>query len=78
MAAVGKAEMIRGDWIRPGAVVIDAGYNKVEGRKGDVGDVDFQSASAVADWITPVPGGSGADDGRLAIKQCGGCGGSDG
>ena len=59
VAAVGRAEMIKGDWIKPGAVVIDAGYNKVEGRNGDVGDVDFESAKEVASWITPVPGGVG-------------------
>lgn len=59
VAAVGRAEMIKGDWIKPGAVVIDAGYNKVEGRKGDVGDVEFESASRVAGAITPVPGGVG-------------------
>ncbi len=59
VAAVGRAEMVKGDWVKPGAVVIDAGYNKVEGRKGDVGDVDFESASQVASWITPVPGGVG-------------------
>ena len=59
VAAVGKARMIPGDWVRPGAVVIDAGYNRVEGVKGDVGDVDFESASRVAAWITPVPGGVG-------------------
>ena len=59
VAAVGRPEMVKGDWIKPGAVVIDAGYNKVEGRKGDVGDVEFESASEVASWITPVPGGVG-------------------
>lgn len=59
VAAVGRAEMIRGDWIKPGAVVVDAGYNKVEGRKADVGDVHFESAAEVAAWITPVPGGVG-------------------
>lgn len=59
VAAVGRAEMVKGDWIKPGAIVIDAGYNKVEGRKGDVGDVDFESASKVAGAITPVPGGVG-------------------
>ena len=59
VAAVGRAEMVKGDWIKPGAVVIDAGYNKVEGRKFDVGDVDFETASQVASWITPVPGGVG-------------------
>ncbi|MEY4882064.1 MAG: hypothetical protein RLZ87_1497 [Armatimonadota bacterium] len=59
VAAVGRAEMVKGDWIKPGAIVIDAGYNKVEGRKGDVGDIDFESASKVAGAITPVPGGVG-------------------
>ena len=59
VAAVGRAEMVRGNWIKPGAVVIDAGYNKVEGRKGDVGDVNFEEAAEVASWITPVPGGVG-------------------
>ena len=59
VAAVGRAEMVKGDWIKPGAIVIDAGYNKVEGRQGDVGDVDFVSAKEVAGWITPVPGGVG-------------------
>jgi len=59
VAAVGKAEMIKGSWIKPGAVVVDAGYNKVEGRQGDVGDVELESASLVASWITPVPGGVG-------------------
>lgn len=59
VAAVGKPEMVKGDWIKPGAVVVDAGYNKVEGRTHDVGDVHFESASEVASWITPVPGGVG-------------------
>lgn len=59
VAAVGRPEMIKGDWIKPGAVVLDAGYNKVEGRSHDVGDVDFEAASKVASWITPVPGGVG-------------------
>ena len=59
VAAVGRAEMVKGDWVKPGAIVIDAGYNKVEGRSHDVGDVDFASASQVASWITPVPGGVG-------------------
>lgn len=59
IAAVGRAEMVKGDWIKPGAVVVDAGYNKVEGRSHDVGDVEFATASEVAGWITPVPGGVG-------------------
>jgi methylenetetrahydrofolate dehydrogenase (NADP+)/methenyltetrahydrofolate cyclohydrolase len=54
VAAVGRAEMVRGDWIRPGATVIDAGYNP-----GNVGDVAFDEVVEVADLITPVPGGVG-------------------
>lgn len=59
VAAVGRAEMVRGEWLKPGAVVIDAGYNKVEGRTSDVGDCHFESCAAVASAITPVPGGVG-------------------
>ncbi|MDX2064475.1 MAG: bifunctional 5,10-methylenetetrahydrofolate dehydrogenase/5,10-methenyltetrahydrofolate cyclohydrolase [Fimbriimonadaceae bacterium] len=59
VAAVGRPEMVRGDWLKPEAVVIDAGYNKVEGRSHDVGDVHFDEARAVASAITPVPGGVG-------------------
>ena len=59
VAAVGRPEMVKGDWIKPGAIVIDAGYNKVEGRTTDVGDVDYAGASEKASWITPVPGGVG-------------------
>ena len=59
VAAVGRAEMVKGDWLKAGCVVVDAGYNKVEGRPKDVGDVDFESARGVASWITPVPGGVG-------------------
>lgn len=59
VAAVGRPEMIRGAWLKHGAVVVDAGYNKVEGRSTDVGDVHFESAAEVASWITPVPGGVG-------------------
>jgi methylenetetrahydrofolate dehydrogenase (NADP+)/methenyltetrahydrofolate cyclohydrolase len=59
VAAAGRAELIRGDMLKPGAVVIDAGYNRVEGRSGDVGDVEFESAARIASYITPVPGGVG-------------------
>lgn len=59
IAAVGRAELIKGDMIKPGAIVIDAGYNRVPGRQGDVGDVEYESANEVASWITPVPGGVG-------------------
>jgi len=58
VAAVGRAEMVRGDWIKPGACVIDVGINRLEdGRL--VGDVAFGEARAVAGAITPVPGGVG-------------------
>ena len=57
VAAVGRPEMVRGDWLKPGATVIDVGINRVEGKL--VGDVDFASASEVAGAITPVPGGVG-------------------
>ncbi len=62
VAAVGRPEMVTGDWIKPGATVIDVGINRIEGEGGKtrlVGDVDFASASAVAGAITPVPGGVG-------------------
>jgi methylenetetrahydrofolate dehydrogenase (NADP+)/methenyltetrahydrofolate cyclohydrolase len=58
IAAVGKAEMIRGEWIKPGAVVIDVGVNRV-GEKKLVGDVEFAAAAERASAITPVPGGVG-------------------
>jgi methylenetetrahydrofolate dehydrogenase (NADP+) / methenyltetrahydrofolate cyclohydrolase len=58
IAAVGRAKMVRGDWIKPGAAVIDVGMNRDENGKL-CGDVDFESASAVAGCITPVPGGVG-------------------
>jgi methylenetetrahydrofolate dehydrogenase (NADP+)/methenyltetrahydrofolate cyclohydrolase len=58
VAAIGRAEMIRGEWIRPGSVVIDVGINRIaDGRL--VGDVEFAAASARAAFITPVPGGVG-------------------
>ncbi len=58
-ACVGKANMITKDMIKPGAVVLDAGYNRVPGLNHDVGDVDYAGASEVASAITPVPGGVG-------------------
>jgi len=70
VAAVGRAEMVKGDWGTPVAVVIDAGYNKVEGRQGDVGDVDFESAKEVAGWITPVPGGVGPMTVASLLNNC--------
>jgi len=59
VAAVGKPELIKGSMIKEGAVVVDAGYNRVEGRKGDVGDVEYETAALRASYITPVPGGVG-------------------
>ncbi|WP_299841847.1 bifunctional methylenetetrahydrofolate dehydrogenase/methenyltetrahydrofolate cyclohydrolase FolD [uncultured Roseovarius sp.] len=61
VAAVGRPEMVPGDWIKPGATVIDVGINRIEreGKNVLVGDVDFASAKDVAGAITPVPGGVG-------------------
>jgi methylenetetrahydrofolate dehydrogenase (NADP+) / methenyltetrahydrofolate cyclohydrolase len=59
VAAIGRAEMIKGDWIKPGAVVMDAGYNKMPDRDKDVGDVEYEAAAERASYITPVPGGVG-------------------
>ncbi len=65
VAAVGRAEMVKGDWVKPGATVIDVGINRIpapergEGKTRLVGDVDFAAVSEVAGAITPVPGGVG-------------------
>ena len=62
VAAVGRPQMITGDWIKPGATVIDVGINRIDKPEGGtrlVGDVDFDSCAAVAGAITPVPGGVG-------------------
>jgi len=62
VAAVGRPNFVPGDWIKPGATVIDVGINRIEKPEGGtrlVGDVDFDSAAAVAGAITPVPGGVG-------------------
>jgi len=61
VAAVGRPEMILGDWVRPGATVIDVGINRIErdGKTKLVGDVHYESAAKVAGAITPVPGGVG-------------------
>ncbi len=67
IAAVGKAKMIKGDMIKPGAVVVDAGINEIEG--GICGDVDFESAKEVAGAITPVPGGVGSLTTVLIFKN---------
>ena len=64
IAAIGKAEMVRGDWVKPGAAVIDVGINRIVDLslpKGSrlVGDVCFEEVKDVAGWLTPVPGGVG-------------------
>ena len=65
VAAVGRPQMVKGDWVKPGACVIDVGINRVaapekgEGKSKIVGDVDFEAAARVAGAITPVPGGVG-------------------
>lgn len=68
VAAVGRAEMVKGDWIKPGAAVIDVGMNRIPHRDPEaaaagktrlVGDVAFEEAMEVAGWVTPVPGGVG-------------------
>ncbi len=65
IAAVGQAKMVKGDWIKQGATVIDVGINRIdapekgEGKTRLVGDVDFEAAKEVAAYITPVPGGVG-------------------
>jgi len=64
VAAVGRPQLVRGAWIKPGAVVIDAGYNE-----GNLGDVDYSEAVSVAGFITPVPGGVGPTTIALLIEQ---------
>jgi methylenetetrahydrofolate dehydrogenase (NADP+)/methenyltetrahydrofolate cyclohydrolase len=62
VAAVGRAKMVKGDWIKPGATIIDVGINRIfldGGKSRVVGDVDFEEAKEVAGAITPVPGGVG-------------------
>ena len=58
VAAVGVPQMVKGDWLKPGAIVIDVGINRLDSGKL-AGDVDFDSAVETASWITPVPGGVG-------------------
>jgi methylenetetrahydrofolate dehydrogenase (NADP+)/methenyltetrahydrofolate cyclohydrolase len=64
IAAVGRPRFVRGEWIKPGAVVVDAGYNE-----GAIGDVDFDSAVERAGKITPVPGGVGPMTIAMLLKQ---------
>ena len=69
VAAIGRPEFIKGDWIKEGAVVVDAGYNKVEGKAKDVGDVEYEAAADRASWITPVPGGVGPMTIAMLLSQ---------
>jgi 5,10-methylene-tetrahydrofolate dehydrogenase/methenyl tetrahydrofolate cyclohydrolase len=74
IAAIGRPQFVRGEWIKPGAVVIDVGINRVEdaGAKNGyhlVGDVDFEEARAVAGAITPVPGGVGPMTIAMLLKN---------
>jgi methylenetetrahydrofolate dehydrogenase (NADP+) / methenyltetrahydrofolate cyclohydrolase len=76
--AIGKPEFVKGDWIKPGATVIDVGINRVPGKPKErrrlVGDVAYDEAAKVAGAITPVPGGSGADDDRVSAGEYAACG----
>jgi len=67
IVAVGKAHLIKGDWIREGAIVIDVGINRVEGKI--LGDVEFERAKERASWITPVPGGVGPLTTAMLLKN---------
>jgi methylenetetrahydrofolate dehydrogenase (NADP+)/methenyltetrahydrofolate cyclohydrolase len=64
VAAVGRPRFVRGGWLKPGSVVVDAGYNP-----GNVGDVDFEEASGVARLLTPVPGGVGPMTIAVLLQQ---------
>jgi methylenetetrahydrofolate dehydrogenase (NADP+)/methenyltetrahydrofolate cyclohydrolase len=64
VAALGRPEYVRGDWLKPGAIVVDAGYNP-----GNVGDVDFPGALARASLVTPVPGGVGPMTIAVLLEQ---------
>ncbi len=70
VAAIGRPEFIKAEWIKPGVIVFDAGYNKVEGREKDIGDVEFEAAKEVASWITPVPGGVGPMTVASLLSNC--------
>ena len=64
VAAVGKPRFVQGEWLKPGAVIVDAGYNP-----GNIGDVDFDTAAQVASLITPVPGGVGPMTIAVLLEQ---------
>src|SRR5690554_5398683 len=68
VVAVGKPGLVKGEWIKPGAIVIDVGINRMEDGRLQ-GDVDFESAAERAAWITPVPGG---EIGRASCRERGG------
>lgn len=68
IVAVGKANLIKGEWVKEGAIVIDVGINRVEGKI--VGDVEFEVAKKRASYITPVPGGVGAVTTAMLLKNC--------
>jgi len=73
VAAVGRPGMVTGDWLKPGATVIDVGINRIDvgdGKAKLVGDVDFASASGVAGAITPVPGGVGPMTIAVLLRNC--------
>ena len=67
MVAVGKPKFIKGEWIKEGAVVVDVGINRIEGKL--VGDVEFEIASERAAYITPVPGGVGPMTVAMLMKN---------
>ena len=67
VAAVGRPRFISGDWIKPGAAVVDVGINRVDGKL--CGDVDFEAAEKVAGCITPVPGGVGPMTVAMLMKN---------
>ncbi len=74
VAAVGRPQMVKADWVKPGAVVIDVGINRVDDptrKRGYrlVGDVDFEEVKEVAGWITPVPGGVGPMTIAMLLKN---------
>lgn len=68
IVAVGKANLVKGEWVKKGAIVIDVGINRVEGKI--VGDVEFEVAKERASHITPVPGGVGAVTTAMLLKNC--------
>lgn len=67
VAALGQKEFVKGDWIKPGAVVVDVGISRTE--SGLKGDVEFAAASRMASWITPVPGGVGVMTVAMLLKN---------